>query len=188
MATKLLTMLTTALGCVATTQLASLTDADVAALNQAIVPDIKIYPVNPNTGASTVQVGTIVTATVTTTLTTMTSVALGSGPALTSNLVGSFINGQGIAGGTTVRSISGSGTNFTITMSQAPTSGVVGGSYLITQKDMNGYYQKNGWLTIPGRGQLKVMPGDVVFIDPSGWPILLSYSAMTWAGTIWKLV
>jgi hypothetical protein len=40
---------------------------------------------------------------------------------------------------------------------------------------------RNGILHIPGRqGYIKVNPGDYVFVDPNGWPILVSaYSIAT---------
>jgi hypothetical protein len=39
---------------------------------------------------------------------------------------------------------------------------------------------RNGQLHFPGRGTLNVMPGDYVFVDPNGWPVLVSsYSIAT---------
>ena len=37
-----------------------------------------------------------------------------------------------------------------------------------------GAFSFNGQLFIPNRGVLKMLPGDWVFVDPRGWPILLS--------------
>ena len=47
-----------------------------------------------------------------------------------------------------------------------------------------GGFTREGVLVIPGRGTLKVLPGDYVAIDPAtGWPILLSAEAA--AGASW---
>lgn len=47
-----------------------------------------------------------------------------------------------------------------------------------------GGFVREGVLVIPGRGTLKVLPGDFVAIDPAtGWPILLSPEAA--AGASW---
>lgn len=35
-------------------------------------------------------------------------------------------------------------------------------------------FAHNGTLWIPGRGKLQVRPGDLVAVDPLGWPILIS--------------
>ena len=37
-----------------------------------------------------------------------------------------------------------------------------------------GAYTYNGLLFVPNRGQLKLLPGDVVAVDANGWPILIS--------------
>ena len=42
----------------------------------------------------------------------------------------------------------------------------------------------NGFLHIPGRGDLKVLPGDVVAVDNLGWPILVSATSIA-NGTDW---
>lgn len=43
----------------------------------------------------------------------------------------------------------------------------------------------NGFLHIPGRGDLKVLPGDVVAVDNLGWPILVSATSIA-NGTDWS--
>ena len=43
-----------------------------------------------------------------------------------------------------------------------------------------GAFNFMGILTLPGgRGSVKVMPGDVVAVDNTGWPILLSAKTIT---------
>jgi hypothetical protein len=45
----------------------------------------------------------------------------------------------------------------------------------------------NGLLYIPNRGVLKVLPGDVVAVDPnSGWPVLLAPYAFSASGALWR--
>jgi hypothetical protein len=39
---------------------------------------------------------------------------------------------------------------------------------------LSGGLSQAGILMIPNRGTLKVLPGDVVMIGPTGWPVLLS--------------
>lgn len=39
---------------------------------------------------------------------------------------------------------------------------------------VKGAFSRNGILTIPNRGILQVLAGDVVAIDSQGWPILVS--------------
>lgn len=46
-----------------------------------------------------------------------------------------------------------------------------------------GAFQHNGLLFIPNRGSLKLLPGDYVAYDSTGWPILVSANAI--AGASW---
>lgn len=49
-----------------------------------------------------------------------------------------------------------------------------------------GYFTAGGDLVIPNRGHLTVRPGDYVFVDSRGWPILLSADTIAngpWAHT-----
>ena len=43
-------------------------------------------------------------------------------------------------------------------------------------------------LVVPGRGILKVLNGDIVAIDNTGWPILVSGAAIGYAGSQWHKV
>ncbi|TSA41093.1 MAG: hypothetical protein D4R58_01870 [Betaproteobacteria bacterium] len=45
----------------------------------------------------------------------------------------------------------------------------------------------NGLLSIPNRGMLKVLPGDIIALDNTGWPILVSKNAVGYAGSQWVL-
>lgn len=61
-------------------------------------------------------------------------------------------------------------------------------NYLPTQEDTGGansgyrgvYLDRSGLLNVPGRGTVKVFPGDWVCVDPTaGWPFILSQSAVS---------
>jgi len=41
-------------------------------------------------------------------------------------------------------------------------------------------FSYNGWLYVPNRGRLQMLPGDVVMIDSTGWPILVSANAIAY--------
>ena len=43
-------------------------------------------------------------------------------------------------------------------------------------------WSRNGILYVPNRGFLATLPGDVIGVDATGWPILLSHAAAVSAG------
>ena len=48
-----------------------------------------------------------------------------------------------------------------------------------------GHFLQNGYLRVPGRGNLWVQPGDWIAYDDKGWPILISsYSILN--GSAWQ--
>ena len=53
---------------------------------------------------------------------------------------------------------------------------------------VNGFsFAHTGLLSIPNRGVLRMQPGDYVMIDAvSGWPILVSRTAIGVAGSVWN--
>ena len=44
-------------------------------------------------------------------------------------------------------------------------------------KRVNAAFSEKGLLYIPNRGSVKIKPGDVVAVDSTGWPIILSARA-----------
>lgn len=42
-----------------------------------------------------------------------------------------------------------------------------------------GAFDNNGLLFVPNRGFLKLLPGDYVAVDSTGWPILISANAIS---------
>lgn len=54
-------------------------------------------------------------------------------------------------------------------------------------KPLPGAFSTNGLLYIPNRGVLEMQPGDYVMVDTvSGWPILVSRTAIGITGTLWN--
>lgn len=47
-----------------------------------------------------------------------------------------------------------------------------------------GAFTRSGFLVVPRRGILQVLPGDVVAVDATGWPVLVSATAID-DGTDW---
>lgn len=55
------------------------------------------------------------------------------------------------------------------------------------QGPVPGAWAATGLLYIPNRGILRAQPGDYVMVDTvSGWPILVSRTAIGIAGTLWN--
>ncbi|HYM33412.1 MAG TPA: hypothetical protein VEU47_19085 [Candidatus Cybelea sp.] len=57
-------------------------------------------------------------------------------------------------------------------------SELLGQSVKWTQRIVPGAFVQGGLLHIPNRGVLKILPGDWIFVDPSGWPILVADEAI----------
>lgn len=156
--------------------------ADIASVNQLMVDDQQI--VNSVTGLQQASIGN---AALTTTVGTMTSVTISSGPPLTAALIGQFVRANGVVPGSFVTGVSVA--NATITLNQNPTTGTTGTNitFVATPRLFQGL-QFNGAnsavLTIPGgRGQLTCKPGDIIAVDPiTGWPVLISAEAAAIAG------
>jgi hypothetical protein len=47
-------------------------------------------------------------------------------------------------------------------------------------------FSSNGLLFVPNRGVLQMRPGDVVFVDNTGWPILVSKASINNGSTVWN--
>jgi hypothetical protein len=54
-----------------------------------------------------------------------------------------------------------------------------------TTRIFPGAFTRAGQLFIPNRGVLQVKPGDVVAVDATGWPILISAFAIASGSTEW---
>ncbi len=165
-------------GSVGTGQLAP---ADLAAIAASIVSDdFTATPTNMQAGGPK---GILATGSTHTNTTLDTLVAVAGGP-LAAIKVGMLVLGVGIPPGTYVASVT-SGT--AVVLSQAATASAAGVKLIFvplgsaTENDAN----FNGQLVIPKRGILKVLPGDVIAVDNTGWPILVSAAAIGYAGSLW---
>jgi len=165
---------------------ASLSAADVATIDQLIADDAAALTQPEN--ASPLQAAVVFTADSTTTALsglTSVSVASPSGATIANIKPGQWLYGPGIPAGSQVLSASGTTIHFSGT--DKPTAVQTGATFFAVGRKMDGCFNTMGQLTIPNRGVLKVYPGDVVAVDPSGWPILLSAWSVGYSGTCWVL-
>ena len=65
-------------------------------------------------------------------------------------------------------------------------TGASGVDILFASPNIGGAFSFNGQLFVPNRGVLNVLPGDVVAVDNTGWPILVSANAVGYAGSLWS--
>lgn len=162
--------------------------ADVAAINASIVDD-------GNFGITlqglSFGVQSVLTTGTTHGTTSLTSVAASGGsPPITQIQVGDVVLGIGVAPGTFVSVVAGGGA--TLTLSQATTSNTSGvrlafvrlSGGAVGPEDTGGIVPM-GLLYVPSRGILRVQPADVVAIDNTGWPILVSAQSIAYAGSQW---
>jgi hypothetical protein len=178
------------LGTKAATTLACLTSwsqiisaADLAAIGNAISSDFGFAAVLGGFSAGTQYVLATATTAGSTSLTVVTARA--GSPPVTQIHVGDLVLGSAadIVPGTYVVAFSGT----TATLSQAAVStGATKGVAFLREAPGVGI-DKGGLLTVPNRGVLKVLPGDIVAIDSSGFPILVSGNSVGYAGSDWTL-
>lgn len=121
--------------------------------------------------------------------TSLTAVAARAGsPPISQIQVGDQVVGSAadIVPGTCVTAVSGGGA--TVTLSQnAASSGTGKGVLFLRQTGSTELTTFGDTVTIPGRGTLKIMPGDIVAVDSSGWPILISAASIAYPGSDWTL-
>jgi hypothetical protein len=154
--------------------------ADVAAIGDAILSDQAISTLSGGAGATAV----IDTAS-THSNTTLDTLVRVSGAALAQVAVGDLVLGVGIPLGTFVTAKASS---VSVTLSAAATTTAAGVNVIFARPGEGPEIDQAAQiLTIPGRGQLKVLPGDVIAVDASGWPILVSGAAIAVAGSNWTL-
>jgi hypothetical protein len=169
------------LGTKGTLQLASLSGwsqallpSDVGAMGAAIVRDDIIPVLATATTAGTTAL-TIVTARV------------GSAP-VSQIKVGDKVSGSAadITPGTHVAVVAGGGATLTLSQPTASTGANKAVSFL--RQNGHSAIGFEGLLLIPGgRGVIKVLPGDIVAVDSTGWPILISAASIAYAGSDWTL-
>lgn len=153
-----------------------LTPADMSAIAHGIVGDGRFATSNPT--------GILATAATHSNTTLDTLVATG-GAGLAAIQVGFLVVGVGIPPGTYVaRVISAT----SVELSQAATAtGTPRVAFVPANATQVNRFDQTQRLEIPGRGILIVKAGDVVAIDNTGWPILVSAAAIAYAGSQWTL-
>jgi hypothetical protein len=130
------------------------TDADIATINQTIRDDFL-----PGASFTGVIAGAVLTA-------SATAGVLA---------VGMAIFGAGVASGTVIASLgTGTGGNGTYNLNISQTVGSEPMNAGAPFSPSLGGFSRQGQLYVPNRGWLKIFPGDVVLVDPQGWPILVS--------------
>jgi len=162
---------------------ANLLAADVASIGQAVLLDSEVAAILGGYGRGP----TAVLATGTTAASTaVTTLAFVSGAPLSQIRVGDLVLGDGIVPGTFVSVYGGS---TTATLSKAATAGGAGTRLIFARPDpaAPNISLNDASLYIPQRGVLKVLPGDIVAVDNTGWPILVSGASIGYAGTDWTL-
>lgn len=153
--------------------------ADMAAIAAGIADD-KAF-------STTAPWGILATGTThaTTTLDTLAAVA---GGALATIQVGALVVGVGaaITPGTFVIA---KPTATSVLLSQAAGNSAAGVKLgFINPAQLRGERLSfMGRLEIPNRGVINVLPGDLVAIDNTGWPILVSAASVGYTGSLWNV-
>ena len=193
-------MSTVSFGTNATTSLTGLTlvsgmsDIDVATINGLIFDDTVVQSPNLNPNAAIVGAGIVMNGLTNSSaningITSVTVTGL-TGTTIASLKPGMPIIGPNIAGGTTIQSIATGAVTSVITLSQnllASASNTTKGTFLSVPYVQPDFLTKNGMFNFPGgRGQIKLLPGDRVGVDASGWPIIVSGASLAYTGTSWS--
>jgi copper(I)-binding protein len=164
------------------------TAADLAAVNQSITSDDDFGSILQGYSFG---VQAVLTTGTTNSNTSLTSVAASGGsPPITQIQVSDLVLGIGIPLGTFVTVVAGGGA--TITISQAATTSAAGTRLAfvrlagdVANSMQGGSLTAQGQLFVPNRGILKVLPGDRIAVDNTGFPILVSGNSIAYAGSQW---
>lgn len=158
-----------------------LSAADLASISQSIVGDR--YSAGPSWTGASGPAGVLATGTTHSNTTLDTLVSTGGAP-LASIQIGALVLGINIVPGTFVIA---KPTSTSVTLSVAATDGVASKRILFVNPGIarQGTFSFEGLIEIPGRGRLVVRPNDVVAVDNTGWPILVSGASLAYAGTQW---
>jgi hypothetical protein len=179
MALRLLgTNAATSLRCL-TSWSAVLTRADIAAISHGICPSSNFASV---LGSNAIGPKGILCTGATHTNTTLdTLVRTGGGP-LANIQLGDIVFGADIVPGTCVVA---KPTATSVTLSVAATGS--NAERVAFMRFEHPWIMGDATIEIPGRGTLKIRPGDVIAVDNTGWPILVSAAAISYAGSQWTL-
>ena len=165
-------------------------DADFGAMDQQINVDLFAKQNQAGGDYSPGPAGAVITGTLTSGQPTVTNLTPVAGPGIAAINAAAAVGvplqviGQGVPAPTYALGVSGG----VMTMTNSATAN--GTAYLLLiagQQQPNGNISRNGQLIVPGRGVLSLQRGDVVGVDNTGWPILLSGAAVDYQGSIWTL-
>jgi len=163
----------------ATAGTGNLNAADLASISNGIVGDVNFAATNPT--------GILATATTAGTK-TLTALVHTAGMGLGTIQVGALVVGTeaDIVPGTFVTDIV-SGTSVHISVNAVSSTTLRKIAFINPgAKGMGGRLSFEGRLELPGgRGWVTVKPGDVIAIDSTGWPILVSAAAIAYSGSDW---
>lgn len=156
---------------------ASLSQADIASIGQTISGDRQFASIISGYGPGATAVLATGSTHSNTTLDTLVGI---SGAPLTQIAVGDLVIGAGIPPATYVQALVSS---TSVTLSAAATASA---SIRVVFRRRMGQplvSLADGELHVPGRGVLKILPGDIIAIDNLGWPILVSAASINYAGS-----
>ncbi len=161
---------------------AVVSQSDVASIAQSIIGDGLLATI---AGISPGGVQAALTTGSTHTNTTLDTLVAISGAPLSQIAVGDLVIGVGIVPGTYVaRLISSTSVQLSLAATASASVRVIFVRGMKVRPHISLVDQK---LMIPGRGYVKVLPGDIVAVDNTGWPILISGASIGYAGSLWTL-
>jgi len=162
---------------------AALAAADIADIGQSIANDAAFASILSGGSAGPTAVKATGASHSNTTLDTLV-VGVVSAP-LAQIQVGDLVIGGAIAPGTFVTALP---TSTSVTLSKAALA-TASPTYVVFIRRPPPALDRNGILTLPGgRGQIKLLPGDIVAIDNLGWVIVVSGASISYTGSFWDLV
>lgn len=160
----------------------ALSDADIGAIAQTVTNDIAFGSVL--SGAGVGAQGILATGTLNST-TAVTTLASTGGAPLAAIQVGQLVLGVGITPGTFVAAIV-SGTAVTLSQAATATGSGVHLAFIPANSDTVPGVNRSQQLVVPMRGVLKILPNDVIAVDPNtGAVILVPGNAVSAGGSVW---
>lgn len=174
-------LLTTQIAGLTAVQVSSATTiADFATLANAIVDDHQIVSLSKGAGSATIQAGIIFTGSIAASgAASITSFVLVSPTTggITAIRPGMIIAGPGVAPGSRVLTAA----STTITLDRASYSAATTQKFVAVATKLSGGLNQFV-LSIPNRGVLQVLPGDVVALDNLGFPYLIPANSVNFNG------
>jgi hypothetical protein len=189
MATQTLTLRTSAIGTLTALQFSgNMAAADVASIDQGISNDQAIVSTSKGPAGTAIQGAVIFGGASVSGTAAITGFSLASPASATiaSITAGQYVYGLGIAPGTQVLNV---GALSTINLTKSPTITQASTYFIAAGSSIPGAFSSYGWLNVPNRGCLKLLPGDVVATGPAGEVIVVPQTALptVFPGSLWVL-